>query len=59
MMLLMAPTIVKPVRGIGGRTRPMFNLTISNVPGPDEARCSRGAPGGPIHLVSIVTMARR
>ncbi len=36
-VLLMAPTIVTLLSGIGGRTRPMFNVTISNVPGPGEA----------------------
>ena len=36
-MLLMAPTIITLLTGIGGRTRPMFNITISNVPGPGQA----------------------
>jgi diacylglycerol O-acyltransferase len=36
-MLLMAPTIVTLLTGMGGRTRPMFNITISNVPGPGQA----------------------
>ncbi len=35
-VLLMAPTIVTMLTGIGGRMRPMFNVTISNVPGPDK-----------------------
>jgi diacylglycerol O-acyltransferase / wax synthase len=42
-VLLMAPTIVTLLSGIGGRTRPMFNITISNVPGPEKPLYFRGA----------------
>jgi diacylglycerol O-acyltransferase / wax synthase len=54
-MLLMAPTIVTLLTGIGGRTRPMFNITISNVPGPDKPLFFRGAELVSIFPVSIVT----
>jgi WS/DGAT/MGAT family acyltransferase len=54
-MLLMAPTILTLLTGIGGRTRPMFNITISNVPGPKEALYWRGAELLSIYPVSIVT----
>lgn len=54
-MLLMAPTIVTLLTGIGGRTRPMFNITISNVPGPDKPLYFRGAELLAIYPVSIVT----
>ena len=54
-MLLMAPTIVTLLTGIGGRTRPMFNITISNVPGPDKPLYFRGAELTAIYPVSIVT----
>jgi diacylglycerol O-acyltransferase len=54
-MLLMAPTIVTLLTGIGGRTRPMFNVTISNVPGPDKPLYFRGAELVSIYPVSIVT----
>jgi WS/DGAT/MGAT family acyltransferase len=54
-MLLMAPTIVTLLTGIGGRTRPMFNITISNVPGPDKPLYFRGAELVAIYPVSIVT----
>ena len=54
-MLLMAPTIVTLLTGIGGRTRPMFNITISNVPGPDKPLFFRGAELVAIYPVSIVT----
>ena len=54
-MLLMAPTIVTLLTGMGGRTRPMFNITISNVPGPDKPLFFRGAELVSIFPVSIVT----
>jgi WS/DGAT/MGAT family acyltransferase len=54
-MLLMAPTILTLLGGIGGRTRPMFNITISNVPGPQHPLFWRGAELLAIYPVSIVT----
>jgi WS/DGAT/MGAT family acyltransferase len=54
-VLLMAPTIVTLLSGIGGRTRPMFNVTISNVPGPDKPMYFRGARLEAIYPASIVT----
>ncbi|MGH8443065.1 MAG: WS/DGAT/MGAT family O-acyltransferase, partial [Nevskiaceae bacterium] len=42
-MLVMAPYILSLVTGIGGRTRPVFNVTISNVPGPDKPLYFQGA----------------
>jgi len=54
-VLLMAPTIVTLLGGIGGRTRPMFNITISNVPGPDKPLYFRGARLEAIYPASIVT----
>jgi WS/DGAT/MGAT family acyltransferase len=54
-LLLMAPTIVTLLTGIGGRTRPMFNITISNVPGPDKPLYFRGAQLLAIYPASIVT----
>jgi WS/DGAT/MGAT family acyltransferase len=54
-VLLMAPTIVTLLTGIGGRTRPMFNITISNVPGPDKPLYFRGAELLAIYPASIVT----
>ncbi len=54
-MLLMAPTAVSLLTGIGGRTRPMFNVTISNVPGPDRPLYFRGAELLAICPASIVT----
>jgi diacylglycerol O-acyltransferase len=54
-VLLMAPTILTLLTGIGGRTRPMFNITISNVPGPDKPLYFRGAELVAIYPASIVT----
>jgi diacylglycerol O-acyltransferase / wax synthase len=54
-MLLMAPTIVTLLTGIGGRTPPMFNITISNVPGPDKPLYFRGAELLAVYPASIVT----
>lgn len=54
-MLLMAPTIVTLLTGLGGRLPPMFNITISNVPGPDKPLYFRGAELLSIHPASIVT----
>ncbi|MBK9344942.1 MAG: wax ester/triacylglycerol synthase family O-acyltransferase [Burkholderiales bacterium] len=54
-MLLMAPTILTLLTGIGGRTRPMFNITISNVPGPDKPLFFRGAEMVATYPASIIT----
>ena len=35
-LMLMGPFIVQLISGLGGRTKPVFNITISNVPGPDQ-----------------------
>jgi WS/DGAT/MGAT family acyltransferase len=54
-MLLMAPTILTMLTGTGGRVRPMFNITISNVPGPDKPLYFRGAELLATFPASIVT----
>ena len=54
-MLLMAPTMLTLLAGIGGRTPPMFNITISNVPGPETPLYFRGAELVSIFPASIVT----
>lgn len=54
-LLLMAPTLLTLLTGIGGRTPPMFNITISNVPGPDRPLYFRGAQLLSIYPASIVT----
>lgn len=52
---LMGPTILGLLTGLGGRMRPVFNLTISNVPGPDGPLYFRGAELLATYPVSIVT----
>jgi len=54
-VLLMAPYMLSLLTGVGGRTRPMFNVTISNVPGPDKALYFRGAKLEAAYPVSLVT----
>ncbi len=52
---LMAPTLLTLLTGLGGRTRPMFNITISNVTGPDKPLYFRGAELLGTFPASIVT----
>ena len=52
---LMGPTILTLLTGLGGRARPVFNITISNVPGPDKPLYFRGAELLATYPVSIVT----
>ena len=42
-MLLMSPYILQLMSGLGGRMRPVFNVTISNVPGPQRTLYYEGA----------------
>jgi diacylglycerol O-acyltransferase len=54
-VLLLAPTLITMLTGLGGRTRPMFNVTISNVPGPEKPLFFRGAELIATYPASIVT----
>lgn len=53
-MLLMSPYIVQLMSGLGGRMRPVFNVTISNVPGPDHPLYYNGARMEAMYPVSLV-----
>jgi WS/DGAT/MGAT family acyltransferase len=53
-MLLMSPYILQLLSGMGGRMRPVFNVTISNVPGPKETLYYEGAKLEAMYPVSLI-----
>ncbi|MDE2148679.1 MAG: wax ester/triacylglycerol synthase family O-acyltransferase [Gammaproteobacteria bacterium] len=53
-VLVMAPFILELLTGLGGRTRPIFNITISNVPGSPEPLYLRGARLEAMYPLSLV-----
>jgi len=53
-MLLMSPYILQLMSGLGGRMRPVFNVTISNVPGPQESLYFQGAKLQAMYPVSLI-----
>ncbi len=54
-MLVMAPYILQLLSGLGGRTRPVFNVTISNVPGPANPLYLYGAKLEAMYPVSLLS----
>jgi diacylglycerol O-acyltransferase len=54
-MMLMSPYILQLMSGLGGRMRPVFNVTISNVPGPTEDLYYEGAKLEAMYPVSLIT----
>jgi WS/DGAT/MGAT family acyltransferase len=54
-MLVMAPYILQLLTGLGGRTRPVFNVTISNVPGPAQPLYFYGAKLEAMYPVSLLS----
>ncbi|MFP5305320.1 MAG: WS/DGAT/MGAT family O-acyltransferase [Gammaproteobacteria bacterium] len=54
-MIFMAPFILQLLAGLGGKLRPMFNVTISNVPGPKHALYFNGARMEQIYPVSLLS----
>ena len=53
-MLFMAPYILGMLTGAAGRTKPMFNLAISNVPGPEQPMYLAGARLEAMYPVSVL-----
>lgn len=54
-MLYMSPYIAQMLTGLAGHTRPMFNLTISNVPGPERPLYFNGARLEQMYPVSLLS----
>ncbi|MDR3418070.1 MAG: wax ester/triacylglycerol synthase family O-acyltransferase [Nevskia sp.] len=54
-LLLMSPYILELLAGLGGRGHPVFNLVISNVPGPAQPLYYNGARLEAIYPLSILT----
>jgi len=54
-MLLMAPSMLSMLTPLGGRVRPMFNVTVSNVPGPDRPLYFRGARLEAVYPISLIS----
>ncbi len=53
-LVVMAPYILQLLTGAGGRLRPVFNITISNVPGPRETLYFNGAKLEAMYPVSLI-----
>ncbi len=53
-MMLMSPYILQLMSGLGGRMRPVFNVTISNVPGPNHTLYYQGAKLEAMYPVSLI-----
>jgi WS/DGAT/MGAT family acyltransferase len=51
----MAPYMLSLVTGLGGRGRPMFSVTISNVPGPDKPLYFAGARLEAMYPISLLS----
>lgn len=54
-MMLMSPYILQLMTGLGGRMRPVFNVTISNIPGPTDKLYYEGAKLEAMYPVSLIT----
>jgi len=53
-LAVMGPYILQQLTGLGGRTRPMFNVTISNVPGPQQELFLFGAKMQGMYPASVL-----
>lgn len=54
-LLLMAPYMLSMLTPLAGRVRPMFNVTVSNVPGPEKPLYFRGARLEAIYPISLIS----
>ena len=54
-LLFMAPHVLQLLSGLGGRLRPVFNITISNVPGPAHPLYLNGAKLEAMYPVSLLS----
>ena len=52
---LMAPYVLSLITGMGGRTRPVWNVTVSNLPGPEGPLYIHGAEMEAFYPTSLVT----
>lgn len=53
-MMVMAPYMLQLMTGLGGVASPVFNVTISNVPGPDQTLYYNGAKLEAMYPVSLI-----
>lgn len=53
-LIYMAPFMLQLIAGLGGKLKPMFNVTISNVPGPNQTLYFNGARMEQIYPVSLL-----
>ncbi len=53
-LFMMAPYTLQLLFGLGGRMRPAFNVTISNVPGPQKALYYNGCKLEAMYPVSLI-----
>jgi len=56
--IIALPIVLPHLLGLSGRTRPTFNVTVSNVPGPREKLYWNGAPLEGMYPLSIVTQGQ-
>jgi hypothetical protein len=56
--IIALPVVLPHLLGLSGRTRPTFNVTVSNVPGPRERLYWNGAPLEGMYPLSIVTQGQ-
>ncbi len=54
-MVFMAPYILSLLTGLGGHIKPMFNITISNVPGPASTLYFHGAKLEQMYPLSLLS----